>query len=99
MKRELAKIKPDHGSPINAPLEVIAGLLEQDLSVAEISRRTGLSDCRVRRIASDRGVARPADRVGAPLRPRPALVLAFVRDYTGRHSARPRCGRSRRAVA
>ena len=89
MNREPAKATTDHGSADNDVLEVIAGLLEQNRPVAEISRRTGLSDSRVRRIASDHGLVRPYDRAGAPLRPRPASVLAFVRHYTARHSCPP----------
>lgn len=74
--------------------------------MSEISRRTGLSNCRVRGIASDRGLVRSSDRDGSPLRPRPASVLAFVRDYTVRHSCPPTlreiasgCGLSSTSVA
>lgn len=87
-------------------LEAVAPLWESGLPVSEISRHTGLSDCRVRRIASDRGLARPFDRDGSPLRPRPAAVLAFVQDYTARCSCPPTlreivagCGLSSTSVA
>ena len=85
MNREPRKATSDHGSKWHDRLEVIAGLMQQNLTVAEIARRTGLSEWRVRRIASDHRLTRPADAGERRLSQRQARVLAFIQDYTAHH--------------
>ena len=85
MNREPAKTLSDRSRSCHDRLEVIAGLLEQNLTVAEIARRTGLSEWRVRRTASDHRLTRPADTVERRLSQRQARVLTFIQDYTAHH--------------
>ncbi len=63
-------------------------LLEQDLSPAEIGRRVGLSGHRVGQIARA-GEPRPVPAGEPPLRERQARILAFLQDFTARHSYPP----------
>ena len=85
MNREPTKATSDRGSKGHDRLEVIADLMEQNLTVSEIARRTGLSDWRVRRTASDHGLPRPADAGETRLSQRQARILTFIQDYTAHY--------------
>ena len=82
MKREPTKAASDHGSTEADLVEAIADLFEQNLTVAEIGRRTGLSEWRVNRIAFDHRLTRPAEAGKTRLSQRQARVLTFIQDYT-----------------
>ena len=82
MNREPAKTLSDRSRSCHDRLEVIADLMEQNLTVTEIARRTGLSEWRARRIAYDHGLTRPADAGETRLNQRQARILAFIQDYT-----------------
>ena len=80
--------------------------MEQNLTVSEIARRTGLSEWRVRRIASDHRLTRPADAGEKRLSRRQGRILAFIQDYTARQVYPPTvreivegCGLSSTSVA
>ena len=85
MNREPAKTLSDRRRSCHDRLEVIADLIQQNLTVTEIARRTGLSEWRVRRTAYDHGLTRPADAGNTRLSQRQARILAFIQDYTARH--------------
>ena len=89
MNREPTNATSDHGGTEDDVVAVIAHLMRQDLSVAEIVRRTGLSEWRVRRVAFDHGLARPARAGQKRLSQRQALILTFIRDYTAQHMYPP----------
>ena len=74
--------------------KVIAQLLEQNLSQAEIGRRLGTTRARVGQIVLDHGLINPktstaSRRATRPLTKRQALVLAFIRDFTTRNPYPP----------
>ena len=85
MNREPAKTPSDRSRSCRDRLEVIADLLEQNLTVTEISRRVGISEWRVRRTAYDHGLTRPADAGETRLNQRQGRILAFIQDYTAHH--------------
>ena len=85
MNREPAKTTSDRSRKRHDLLEVIADLWERNLTVAGIARRVGLSEWRVRQIASDHGLTRPADALDKPLSRRQARVLVFIQDHTAHH--------------
>ena len=73
---------------------VIAELLEQNLSQAEIGRRLGTSRARVGQIVLAHGLIKPTTstasrRATRPLTKRQALILAFIRDFTTRNPYPP----------
>ena len=73
---------------------VIAQLLEQNLSQAEIGRRLGTTRARVGQIVLDHGLinrktSTASRRATRPLTKRQALVLAFIRDFTTRNPYPP----------
>lgn len=82
MQREPKTAASDHGGTEPDLVEIIADLMRQDLTVAEIGRRTGLSEWRVNRIAFDHRLTRPADARKAQLSQRHARILTFIQDYT-----------------
>ena len=61
MNREPTNATSDRSRNWHDRLEVIADLMQQNLTVTEIGRRVGLSEWRVRRSAYDHGLTRPAD--------------------------------------
>ena len=85
MNREPAKTLSDRRRSCHDRLEVIADLLEQNLTVTEISRRVGISEWRVRRTAYDHGLTRPADAGETRLNQRQGRILAFIQDYTAHY--------------
>jgi len=89
MKREPTKATSGHGDTKHDVVEVIANLMRQDLTVAEIGRCVGLSEWRVRRVAYDHGLARPADAGNTLLSQRQARILTFIQDYTAQHMYPP----------
>ena len=73
---------------------VIAQLLEQNLSQAEIGRRLGTTRARVGQIVLDHGLINPktsaaSRRATRPLTKRQTLILAFIRDFTTRNPYPP----------
>ena len=62
-------------------LKVIADLLGQNLSQAEVGRRLGLTRARISQIVLAHGLSNCADRSGPPLSKRQSRVLAFIRDF------------------
>ena len=106
MNRETRKATSDLSRNWHDRLEVIAGLMQQNLTVTEIGRRVGLSEWRVRRSAYDHGLTRPADAGETRLNQRQARILAFIQDYTAHHVYPPTlreivegCGLSSTSVA
>ena len=106
MNRETRKATSDLSRNWHDRIEVIAGLIQQNLTVAEISRRVGLSEWRVRQTACDHGLTRPADAGETRLNQRQARILAFIQDYTAHHGYPPTlreivegCGLSSTSVA
>ena len=89
MKREPTKATSDRGGTEHDVVEAVANLMRQELTVAEIGRRVGLSEWRVRRVAYDHGLARPADAGKTLLSQRQARVLAFIQDYAAQHMYPP----------
>ena len=89
MNREPTNTASDHVGTDHDVVAVIANLMQQDLTVAEIVRRVGLSEWRVRRIAYDHGLTRPADAGERRLSQRQARILAFIQDYTAHHAYPP----------
>ena len=89
MNRETRKETPSLSRNRHDRLEAIAGLMQQDLTVAEIARRVGFSEWRVRRIAYDHGLTRPADAGNTRLNQRQTRILAFIQDYTAHHVYAP----------
>ena len=85
MNREPAKTLSDRSRSCHDRLEVIADLMQQNLTVTEIARRVGISEWRVRRIAYDHRLTRPADAGKTRLSQRQARILAFIQDYTTHH--------------
>ena len=63
-------------------VRVIADLLEQNLSYAEIGKRLGITRARVGQILLAHGLVKSATRAGRPLSKRQILILSFVRDFT-----------------
>ena len=73
---------------------VIAELLEQNLSKAEIGRRLGITGARVGQIVLAHGLFRSENstagrRDARPLSQRQARILAFVRDFIAHNSYPP----------
>ena len=106
MNRETRKATSDLSRNWHDRLEVIAGLMQQNLTVTEIGRRAGLSEWRVRRSACDHGLTRPADAGETRLNQRQARILAFIQDYAAHHAYPPTlreivegCGLSSTSVA
>ena len=67
-------------------VRIIAELLEQNLSQAEIGRRLGTSRARVGQIVLDQGLVKPqtsaaSRRTTRPLTKRQGLILAFIWDF------------------
>ncbi len=85
MNRETRKETPGLSRNQIDRLEVIADLMQQNLTVMEIARRVGLTDWRVRRIAYDHGLTRPADAGDTRLSQRQTRILAFIQDFTAHH--------------
>ena len=85
MNREPSKATSDHSRKWHDQIEVIAGLIQQNLTVTEISRRVGISEWRVRRTAYGHGLTRPADAGETRLNQRQGRILAFIQDYTAHH--------------
>ena len=74
--------------------KAIGGLIEQDVSRAEIGRRFGISCYRIRRIAATHGLPDARTyaarrRAGRVLNERQARMLAFIRDYSTANSYPP----------
>ena len=74
--------------------KVIAQLLEQNLSQAEIGRRLGTTRARVGQIVLAHGLIKPktstaSRRATRPLTKRQALILAFIRDFTNHNPYPP----------
>ena len=106
MNRDTGKAAPRHDDTGRDLVETIADLMAQNLTVTAIGGRTGLSEWRVRRIAYDHGLTRPADAGERRLSQRQARILAFIQDYTARHTYPPTvreivkgCGLSSTSVA
>lgn len=106
MNRETRKETPDLGRNQIDRLGVIADLMQQNLTVPEIARRVGLSEWRVKRIAHDHGLTRPADAGNTRLSQRQTRILAFIQDFTAHHFYPPTvreivkgCGLSSTSVA
>lgn len=89
MNREIRKATPYHDDAGRDLLETITELMGQDLTVTAIGRRVGLSEWRVRRLAYDHGLTRPADAGENRLSQRQARILAFIKEYTARHGYPP----------
>ena len=85
MNREPTNATSDRSRNWHDRLEIIADLMQQNLTVTEIGRRVGLSEWRVRRTAYDHGLTRPIDAGEKRLSQRQARVLAFIQDYTAHH--------------
>ena len=85
MNGEPAKTLSDPSRSCHDRLELIAELMQQNLTMTEIGRRTGLSEWQVRRTAYDHGLTRPADAGNTRLSQRQGRILAFIQDYTARH--------------
>ena len=85
MNRETRKATPELSRNRIDRLEVIADLMRQNLAVAEIGRRLGLSEWQVKRTAHDHGLTRPADAGNTRLNQRQTRILAFIQDYTAHH--------------
>lgn len=67
--------------------KAVVGLIEQDLSHAEIGRRLGVSSSRVGQVAAAHGLFEPETstatrRDAQPLTQRQSRMLAFIRDFT-----------------
>ena len=106
MNRDPSNTMPDPNRQKDDRLKVIAGLLEQSLTLAEIGRRAGLTVECVKRIDSARGPRKPAVRRELPLKQRQTKILAFIKDFTTRHPYPPAlreivegCGLSSTSVA
>ena len=67
-------------------VKVIADLMEQSLSLAEIDRRLGLSGTRVGQITLAHGLTKSSSMAGRPLSNRQAQILAFLREFTTHNS-------------
>ena len=70
-------------------LKAVADLLEHGLTPTETGRRLGLSRGRVSQIVRAHELVKPVGTGGRPLREKEARLLAFVRDFTARHSYPP----------
>ncbi len=70
-------------------LKAVADLWEHGLTPAEIGRRVGLSRRRVSQIARAHGLVKSVGTAGRPLREKEIRMLAFVQDFTARHSHPP----------
>ena len=67
--------------------KAVAGLIEQDLSHAEIAGRLGVSRYRIGQVAAAHGLSKPETstatrRDAQPLTQRQSRMLAFIRDFT-----------------
>ena len=85
---------PEHKQQGRERARVIAELLEQNLSQAEIGRRLGTTRARVGQSVLDHGLINPktstaSRRATRPLTKRQALILAFIRDFTTRNPYPP----------
>ena len=89
MNRETRKATSDLSRKYPDRLEVIADLMQQNLTATEIAKRVGLSKWRVRRIAYDHRLTRPSDAGEPRLNQRQARILAFIQDYTAHHVDSP----------
>ena len=89
MKRDPSKTTPVHHRSRDERLNVIADLLAQGLTMAETSRRVGLSAGWVTQIARARGLTGCSPAGEPPLDRRQLRMLAFIRDYTARNSFPP----------
>ena len=74
--------------------KAVVGLIEQDLSHAEIGRRLGVSSSRVGQVAAAHGLFEPKTstatrRDARPLTQRQSRILAFIGDFTVRNSYPP----------
>ena len=62
-------------------LKVIAGLLGQNLSQAEVGRRLGLSRARIGQIVMAHGLSKCVERAKPLLSKRQSKILTFIRDF------------------
>ena len=106
MDRDPSKTKPSHHRNRDERLRVIADLLAQGLTLAEIGRHVSLSAGWVTQIARAHGLTGPPHVEGPALDRRQLGMLAFIRDYTARNSFPPTvreivkgCGLSSNSVA
>ena len=72
---------PEHKPNDHELGKAVVGLIEQDLSHAEIGRRIGITSSQTERTA--------ARRDARPLTQRQSRMLAFIRDFTARNSYPP----------
>ena len=89
MKRDQSKTTPVHHRNRDERLNVIADLLEQGLTLAEIGRRVDLSAGWAAQIARAHGLTGPTRAGGTPLDRRQLRILAFIRDHSARNSFPP----------
>ena len=75
-------------------LKVIAGLLSQNLSQAEVGRRLGLSRARIGEIVMAHGLSKCVERAKPLLSKRQSKILAFIRDFEADNPS-AHCSRSR----
>ena len=106
MDRDPSKTTPSHHRNRDERLRVIADLLAQGLTLAEIGRHVGLSAGWVAQIARARGLTGCSPAEEPPLDRRQLRMLAFIRDHTARNSFPPTvreivkgCGLSSNLVA
>ncbi|MDE2718086.1 MAG: hypothetical protein OXI33_13895 [Chloroflexota bacterium] len=84
----------EHNLNAHDRVKVIANLLEQNLSLAEIGRRLGVTRSRISQIVRAHGLARAeistaGHRDARPLTQRQSRMLAFIRDFTAHNSYPP----------
>ena len=89
MKHGQPKTMSDHDRKGHDRLKVIADLLEQSLTPAEIGRQVGLSEGWVKHLACAHGLTKPAGVGKRPLSRRQAGIMAFLQDYTAHHPYPP----------
>ena len=89
MRRYQSRAISDRGLERNGRLKVIAGLLQQELPMAEIAQRIGLSERWVKRLARVYGLVGAADAGEPPLSRRQARMIAFIHDFTSKYCYPP----------
>lgn len=89
MKHYQSKTTIDRDRIWRDRLKVIAGLLEQGLTLGEVAQRVGLSEGWVRQLACVYGLTAPAGAEEPSLSQRQTEMLAFIQDYIAKYSHPP----------
>ena len=92
MKHYQSKTIIDHARKWHGRLRVIAGLLEQGLTIREVARRVDLSEGWVKQLARVYELTGPAGAGEPPLGQRQVRMLAFIQDFIAKHPYPPTIG-------